>query len=162
MKPIVLSVAIVGALALAPPALAVKTIAPPGNSSAGEYLETVPTSSGNRRSDSFPGGGGGGGHRGGPSASTVHRLGGLGAAGKGALAFARRTAPSTARPPRAFNRPAGAVADAGTGGSPLDAIVKRVLGSSDSGGTGTLLPLTLLVAAIALSAVALARRRQIR
>ena len=81
MKPIVLSVAIVGALALAPPALAVKTIAPPGNSSAGEYLETVPTSNGNRRSDSFPGGsGGGGGHRGGPSASTVHRLGGLGTA----------------------------------------------------------------------------------
>ena len=163
MKPIVLSVAIVGALALAPPALAVRTIAPPGNSSAGEYLETVPTSNGNRRSDSFPGGGGGGGHRGGPSASTVHRLGGLGTAGKGALAFARRTAPSTARPPRAFSRPAGAVADAGTSGpSPLDAIVKRVLGSSDSGGTGTLLPLTLLVAAIALSAVALARRRQIR
>src|SRR5207248_3175084 len=122
---IVVLMAVVGALALAPSALAVQTVAPPGNSSAGEYLETVPTANGNRRSDSFPGGSGGG-HRGGPPAATVRRLDALGSSGKGALAFAQRTGSNRARPSTGtFSRPAGSVADAGTSGpSPLDAIVK--------------------------------------
>jgi hypothetical protein len=150
-------------LALAPPALAGVTFVPPGNSSAGEYSDIVPTSGGDQRVVTLTGQGGG--RHGGPtSPSTVSKLNALGPAGRAAAQFAQRTAPAGARPGAGTGagvRSQSHLAAESQGTSPLSAILKRVLGSSAEGGSGLLLPLTLLIAAAALAAVALLRRRQI-
>ena len=143
------------ALALAAPAAAQRgTLAPPGNSGVDEYKETIPTSRGNRPTDSLPGGGGGGGLNQGAQRS----LDRLGAGGQTVADLAKRTAPPKARP-----GDRGAVADAQTSdeGSPFGAVFKRVFGVGDDGsGSGALLPLTLLAGLVALSAIALLRRRR--
>jgi hypothetical protein len=143
------------ALALAAPAAAQRgTLAPPGNSGVDEYKETIPTSRGNRPTDSLPGGGGGGGLNQGAQRS----LDRLGADGQTVADLAKRTAPPKARP-----GDRGAVADAQTSdeGSPFGAVFKRVFGVGDDGsGSGALLPLTLLAGLVALSAIALLRRRR--
>ena len=143
------------ALALAAPAAAQRgTLAPPGNSGVDEYKETIPTSRGNRPTDSLPGGGGGGGLNQGAQRS----LDRLGADGKTVADLAKRTAPPKARP-----GDRGAVPDAQTSdeGSPFGAVFKRVFGVGDDGsGSGALLPLTLLAGLVALSAIALLRRRR--
>src|SRR6476661_9140018 len=104
-------IAAAAVLASAPSALAGVTFVPPGNSSAGEYSDIVPTSGGDRPGISFPSDSGGR-NRGGASPSTVSRLTALGPAGRAAARFAARTAPVEAR------RGAGGGARAGTGVQP--------------------------------------------
>src|SRR5947209_15077799 len=107
-------IAIALALAVLAPASAearVHTIAPPGNSSVGQYLETVPTADGSQPTSTFHGIGGGvsqGGPRGpggtassrGGSAiasSTQRALARHGPTGVAAAALAQATAPTRAR-----------------------------------------------------------------
>ena len=107
-------VAIALALLLALPASAEasKTIAPPGNSGVGQYVETVPTAGGGRPTSTVHPGGGAVGHPGGPGGtssgggagggsaitpSTQHALAAQGPAGVAAAALAEATAPQRPR-----------------------------------------------------------------
>jgi hypothetical protein len=147
------------ALALAAPASAQRgTIAPPGNSSVDEYLETVPTSRGNRPSGSFGSGGGGGG--GGVSGETRRSLDRLGPQGQAVADLARSTSPPPRRG-RGDGRGPVTEVPGDDEASPLGAIVKRVVGAGgDDGGSGALLPVTLLAALVGLAAMAFLRRRR--
>jgi hypothetical protein len=165
------------ACVFAPPAVAKKVNAPPGNGSAGEYLEVVPTPHGDQRSDSFPPGGGGS-TRGqgpggqavrGPDARTTRALSALGARGRAAAEFAQRTAPPRIAHGRRGSGHSGGGSDlhgfgatkgvhAGRSDSPLGATIKRLVGGDDAG--SSLLPLTLVVTALGLTAIALLRRRE--
>ena len=157
MRPFTLLGFLLLALVLAAPAAAQRgTLAPPGNSGVDEYKETIPTSRGNRPTDSLPGGGGGGG--GGLNQGAQRSLDRLGADGQAVADLAKRTAPPKATP---GERGAVAGAEASNEGSPFGAVFKRVFGVGDDGsGTGALLPLTLLAGLVALSAIALLRRRR--
>jgi hypothetical protein len=158
VKVIAMLIAAAAVLVWAPTAVAGVTFVPPGNSSAGEYSDIVPTSGGDRPGVSFPGSPDGG-HGGGASPRTVSKLNALGSAGRAAARFAASTAPVEAR--RARVQPRGLAAAESRDTSPLSAIVKLLTGGSSQGGSGLLLPLTLLIAAAAVSAVALVRRRRI-
>ena len=97
MRPFTLLGFLALALALAAPAAAQRgTLAPPGNSGVDEYKETIPTSRGNRPTDSVPGGGGGGG--GGLSQGAQRSLDRLGADGQAVADLAKRPAPPKAKP----------------------------------------------------------------
>jgi hypothetical protein len=155
-----------------------RTVVPPGNSGASQYVEVVPTGGGNRPTSSIrpPAGSASNGS---PSNSTssastggtpgtgsipahvqraFHRQGTTGAA---ALAFAKATAPQTApqtAPPTSGAR--AAKANSGAGSSPLVSVLKAATGSSSGGsGLGASLPVIFILIAIAGLAYRVRRRR---
>ncbi len=165
-----------------------KTIAPPGNSGVSQYVETIPTAKGGQTTSSVhnQGGGsthsrgGGGGASGGGgtgsgggsaiSTSTQRTLDSQGADGRAAAAVLSATAPSR---PVSTAVSQGGTADAGragagnpgagqsvAGSSPASAVFKTLTGSAASGGLGPLLPVILIASLVALSAVAILRRRR--
>jgi hypothetical protein len=148
------------ALALALPAAAgaQETNAPPGNSGIDEYLETVPSASGDR-----PAGGGGAGAAGEDTrrlpAVVAGALRGRGADGR-AVEDLVRSSPGAAREHRddqiAGAKPSGRVAEP-RGDSPLSSVARAVGGGDDGGGMGAVLPAILLGALAALAAVVVVR-----
>jgi hypothetical protein len=161
-RPLIAAV-VVGALLIVPAmASASRTVAPPGNSSVSQYVETVPTAKGNRPTSTIaPGGGGGGGSSSGGSASsgsggssvsakTAKALSKAGKAGQRALALARATAPGAVAPAAKGNS---------GGSSALSTLVRAATGSSSSGGMGSLLPAILIVVALCGAALAFRNRR---
>jgi hypothetical protein len=151
------------ALALLAPAAAApaqETNAPPGNSGIDEYLETVPSASGNRPTGRVVGG---------PPARralperAARALRGRGRDGRALERLVRETAPPRAGPDRARRGRPGASEPAGAGGdSPLRSVVRAVTGDDSGGGMGAALPAILLgalAAAAGLVAIRLVRRR---
>lgn len=162
-------------LALGAPASAqarVHTIAPPGNSGVGQYLETVPTAGGAQPSNTvhpvagaLGGSGkpprGSAGATGSPgggaiSSSTQRALAGRGPTGAAAVALARATAPTPTRPadPKATS------AVSGGGASPAASVLKSLTGSSSGSGLGPLLPSLLIISLLGAAVLALVRRRR--
>lgn len=145
-------------LAASTQATAATILAPPGHAGANQYVEVIPTSSGN----AAPPGSvtGSGSATAGPSAlahlgqgrAADARLAKLGNDGKAAAALAASTAPSGAG--RTAN---GAAAQSAPQGSSAAGGVASALAGSDSGGLGILLPLLLATALIAAAGVISAR-----
>jgi hypothetical protein len=150
------------ALALLAPAAAPaqETNAPPGNSGIDEYLETVPSASGNRPTGRIVGGQPAG--RGTPERA-ARALRGRGRDGQALERLVRETAPPQARREGARGRRTGAAEPAGAGGdSPLRSVVRAVTGDDGGGGMGAALPAILLgalAAATGVVALRLVRRR---
>jgi hypothetical protein len=177
VSPFVRRIAIALVLALGAPASAqarVHTIAPPGNSGVGQYLETVPTAGGAQPSNTVhpvvgavggsgprPGSGGPSGTGGSPaggtiSPSTQRALAKRGPTGAAAAALAQATAP-----PRPRHAEQGAVsAVSGGGSSPAASVLKTLTGSSSGSGLGPLLPSLLIVSVLGAAGLALLRRRR--
>jgi hypothetical protein len=177
-------IAIALVVALGVPASAqarVHTIAPPGNSGVGQYLETVPTAGGAQPSNTVhpvvgalgksgkpPGGGATGGGAGSPgggagspgggaiSSSTQRSLARQGPTGAAAAALAQATAPAPTR--RAEPRRTSAVT--GSGSSPATSVLKSLTGSTSGGGLGPLLPSLLVASVLGAAVLALLRRRR--
>ena len=188
--PALRTVAVAVLLAVLPAASArarVHTIAPPGNSGVNQYVESVPTAKGSQPTSTIHPQGGGGGSGRGPGAagsggtssgagvipaSTARALSRLGTTGAAAAAFALATAPRRvghrARPVAGTtNQAAGRTASSGgsaatSGGSaPTSSVVKALTGSaSGDTGLGVLLPVILVVSALAAAAMSIARRRR--
>jgi hypothetical protein len=147
------------ALALALPAAAgaQDTNAPPGNSGIDEYLETVPSASGDRPT------GGGGASRAGENTGRVPSVVAEGLSGRGADGHAVedlvRSSPAAARAHRGGEtsgaKPYGPVAEP-RGDSPLSSVA-RAVGGDDGGGMGAVLPAILLGALAAFAAVVVVR-----
>jgi hypothetical protein len=148
------------ALVLPPAAGAQETNAPPGNSAIDEYLETVPSASGNRPSagprsaqDDRP-----------VPTAAARALRGRGAEGR-AVAELVRSSPASRRDRGggdAAGRPAPSPVAEPRGDSPLGSVARAVGGGGDAGGMGPVLPVILLGGLAALGAVLavrLARRR---
>jgi hypothetical protein len=160
---------LVVALCITPSASARKrTIAPPGNSGISQYLESIPTASGSRPTNTLhgsvgvpPGSGGGGG---GVSSATAKSLAAQGADGLAATSLARATAPSV-RPRRGAAIGTGAAsgsmvaATLGAGRSPASSVFKALTGSSAGGGLGPILPAVLIASLVGAAGLALLRRR---
>jgi len=168
-----IAIALVVAFGAAGPAQArVHTIAPPGNSGVGQYLETVPTAGGAQPSNTVHpsvgavGGagkppGGSAGATGSPgagaiSSSTQRALAGQGPTGAAAAALARATAPAPTGP--AGHGATSAVS--GGGASPAASVLKSLTGSSSGSGLGPLLPSLLIVSLLGAAVLALLRRRR--
>lgn len=134
---------LVAALALAAPAGAQETNAPPGNSGVDEYLESVPEAGGNRPTNRDPG-------RSPLSAATRARLEQQGTDGRAAADLAERTEPGKQLSPG----PAVARDD---GGGALGAL-GRAAGGSDEG-MGLWLPVLITLGAAGALAAMLLRRR---
>jgi hypothetical protein len=153
------------ALGLAIPAAAAaqETNAPPGNSAIDEYLETVPSASGNR-----PATGEGGSHEAGnPSelpavvAGALRDRGADGRAVADLVRSSRRVRRGDAPDQIAGAKPRDPVAEP-RGDSPLTSVAHVVRGGGDAGGMGAALPAILLGSLAALGAiifVRLTRRR---
>jgi hypothetical protein len=149
----------VGALlALEVPALAAGVNAPPGNSGVEQYLEAIPTPSGNAPArDAIqrathtgqPGGAA-------VSASTRAQLRSLGADGKAVLAATALSPRSTTHAKAQGTPTTPNSAPAARAGSPLSATAKAIGGSS--GGLGVGLPILLGLTALAGLSLALWRR----
>lgn len=167
-------IAIALVLALGAPASAqarVHTIAPPGNSGVGQYLETVPTAGGAQPSNTVhplvgtargsgpnSGAGGTGGSPGGDplSPSTRRDLAKRGPAGAAAAALAQATAPTATRGAGAGARSA----VSGGGASPATSVLKSLTGSSSGSGLGPLLPSLLVLSLLGAALLAVLRRRR--
>jgi hypothetical protein len=165
------------ALALAAPSAAqarAHTIAPPGNSGVGQYVETLPTADGSQPTSTVHsggvGGGGGTGGSGGASgggaiaASTRRALAKQGPTGDATAAVAQATAPRrtrpAARPGDAPVNPSGSAAFASGGSSPSVSVIKALTGSTSGGGLGPLLPIVLIGSVLAAAVLTLVRRRR--
>jgi hypothetical protein len=173
-------IAIALTVALAVPSLAqarVHTIAPPGNSGVGQYVETVPTADGGQptstvhHSGGAGGSEGGGGTGGGPgftggaiAASTQRALAKQGATGAATAAVAEATAPRRARPAaRSGNAQAQSSispASDDQGSPPSSSVIKALTGSTSGGGLGPLLPIVLIGSVLAAGVLTLVRRRR--
>jgi hypothetical protein len=178
-------IAIALVLVLGAPASAqarIHTIAPPGNSGVGQYLETVPTAGGAQPSNTVhpvvgavggagkpPGAGATGGTAGSPgggaiSSSTQRALTGQGPTGAAAAALAQATAPPRSPKPAHSDRPrassAVAAASSGGGSSPASSVLKSLTGSTSWGGLGPLLPSLLIGSVLGAAVLALLRRRR--
>ena len=144
--------ALVALVLLATPAAAAaqapQTNAPPGNSAIDEYLETVPSASGNRVPKPPASG------EATLSAAERARLERLGPDGK-ALADA---VDSTSAPAAAPKRD-GATPVSGQGRSPLSEVFDAAVGRDGGGGMGVLLPVILLASLLGVVALAVLRRR---
>jgi hypothetical protein len=145
------------ALALPSGAGAQETNAPPGNSAIDEYLETVPSASGNR-----PAAGGGGSratdNRGRLPAVVAGALRDRGADGRAVADLVRSSRGSRrgdARDEIAGAKPTGPVSEP-RGDSRLSSVA-RAVGGGDAGGMGVALPAILLGALAAFGAVAVVR-----
>jgi hypothetical protein len=158
---------LLGCLALACPAAASAhrhTIAPPGNSGVGQYVEVVPTATGGRTSSSVhphPGVGGGGGPIG---PSTQRTLESLGTDGAEAAGLAEATAP--ARVHRQLGTTSGSKLLGRRGsslserqGSPAGQVLRTFAGSAGGGGLGIFLPVILIGSFLAAGGISLLRRR---
>lgn len=175
-------------LAMGMPASAqarVHTIAPPGNSGVGQYLETLPTAGGGQPTNTVhpvggvggsggprrPGGTGGTGgtnRTGGTggtgsstgsaiSPSTARTLAHEGSTGSAAAALAQATAPN---PIRGTSRRVTSAIATSSGSSPATSVLKTLTGSSSGGGLGPLLPLVLIGSLLGAAVLALVRRRR--
>lgn len=139
-------------------------VAPPGNSSVSQYLETIPTAAGGRPTASAP-------PLGGPSSarlspSVQHAFAREGPIGRKTEAVVSATAPPIGH---RHGESAGAAGvppqppSAGAGGSgdpPASTLAKALTGSSATGGLGVLLPVILILIAISGGVLALLRRRR--
>jgi len=144
--------ALVALVLLALPCAAVAqqgpTNAPPGNSAIDEYLETVPSATGNQRPRA-PGSGN--------EESSVltakqrARLEQLGPDGKALVAAIDATAPPPAKPGQKLDL------DSGEGRSPIGAVLDAATGSD--GGMGIFLPLILLASLLGTIVLVVLRRR---
>lgn len=148
-------------LALPAPAPAQST-APPGNAGIDEYVETVPSATGNRATRD--------GNKGGGALTPAQRkaLEALGEDGRVLAETVEATAPAKSRTTSGGGRDAdpGASAPAtvpprASGGSPVEAVVEAASGGA-SGGMGLLLPIILGATAALAVAVAVGRRRASR
>jgi hypothetical protein len=171
--------AIALAIALAAPSWAqarVHTIAPPGNSGVGQYVETLPTAGGGQPTSTVHSGGAGGpvgrgGTGGGPgssaggavASSTQRALARQGAVGDATVALAQATAPRRARPAARSGHgganPSALATSGGDGSSPSTSVLKALTGSTSSGGLGPLLPIALIGSVLAAAVLTLVRRR---
>ncbi len=143
-----------------------KIYAPPGKAGSSQYAEVIPSSGGNVSTPALGGGGNttptqisalGAGRIG------VKRLSKLGKAGAGAAQFAQVTAPvrlpaARATPRRGVQGTTSTLGN-GTAGSALTALTD-LLGGSDAGGIGVLLPLLLAFAAGAAITAGVQRARR--
>jgi hypothetical protein len=166
------------ALTLAAPAAAKnRTLAPPGNSAIGQYVESVPTASGSQPTNSIhPAGGGahsggsagGGTGGGGPSsgagtavsAATLQSLASHGSDGQATAALARATAPTASTAGGSPGHGSSTLNHGGSSGSPFSAVLSALGGSSTGGGLGVLLPIILIGTLLGAGALALLRRRR--
>lgn len=173
-------IAIALAVALATPSWAqarTHTIAPPGNSGVGQYVETLPTAGGGQPTSTVHSGGAGGpvgrgGTGGGPgssggavASSTQRALARQGPIGDATAALAQATAPRRTRPAARSGHgranPSGLGASGGGGGSsPSTSVLKALSGSTSSGGLGPLLPIALIGSVLAAAVLTLVRRRR--
>jgi hypothetical protein len=172
----------------APAQATVRSVAPPGNSSVNQYIESIPTDRGNQPTNSVHSKGGGSSHAGGvagggggPSAgggssagassgssgpvsqSTQRALSAQGPDGHAAASLAASTAPAVARhrhiqPATAASIPVAPKRPV-DGSSAIGSLAAALTGSGSTGGLGTLLPAILVVALLGSGAMALLRRR---
>jgi hypothetical protein len=146
--------ALVALLLLALPATAMAqqapTNAPPGNSAIDEYLETVPSATGDQRPGQ-PGAAGSGGVL--PPAERA-RLEKLGPDGKALADAVDATAPPAAKPGQKLD------IDGAKGRSPISAVLDAAVGS-DGGGMGIFLPIILLASLLGVIALVVLRRRSV-
>jgi len=179
-------VALALAVLLVAPAWAqarVHTIAPPGNSGVGQYLETVPTAGGGQPTNTVhphtggvvsgrSGGGPTGGNTGAGASVTVapstrRALAAQGPTGAAAAALAQATAPSGAQSSPDASRaaqaspPPSSATSSRDGLSPAASVFKAFTGSTSKGGLGPLLPIVLIGSVLAGAVLALVRRRRI-
>lgn len=159
MRRAVLVALLLALMASAVPAHAKQTLAPPGASAIDEYLETVPSSGGNK----ITGGGGSPGHA--LTAGQRRALAAQGPDGVRAAAVADATGPS--RPPAHRRGRTPGTSDTGPGArhfSPdtsrpgVPDALARALGGS-GGGIGAALPALLIISLLAAVALAVRRRR---
>jgi hypothetical protein len=184
-------IAIALVVALGVPASAqarVHTIAPPGNSGVGQYLETVPTAGGAQPSNTVhpvagapgqsgkpPGGGATGGGAGATGGGAGATGGGAGSPGSAAIsaatqrslaahgptgAAAAALAQATAPAPTRRTDRGASAAVTGGGSSPATSVLKSLTGSTSGGGLGPLLPSLLVASVLGAALVALLRRRR--
>jgi Spy/CpxP family protein refolding chaperone len=144
------ALALLTALPVAATAQAPQTNAPPGNSAIDEYLETVPSATGNQRPRQ-PGTGGGASVLTPAQRAKLERLG---PDGKALADAVDATAPPAAKP--------GETIDSGSdkGRSPISAVFDAVTGS-DGGGMGFMLPVILLASLLGVIALVVMRRRSV-
>jgi hypothetical protein len=156
-----LGLAVIAAVGLVPSTASARSLVPPGNSGANQYQETLPAAGGQE----LPPGNS-------PAPAKIlgpakaHRLEQLGSAGRAAAALAAATAPqrraATGHPDRVtatHSDEEGAASSGEPSGSPgWHEVLDQVTGSTSSGKTGLLLPLTLVAAF--LGAVVYAARRR--
>ena len=172
-----LALAVFAALALALPASAQaqKTNAPPGNSAIDEYLETVPTASGNRP----PNAPGARQHSSTLTGAQRRQLEQSGTEGKQleALVDATAPAPATTAPVDAPHASSGGHTPTGastpaplptreaieraqdSAPSPLKATLAAAVSANDGGGLGIFFPVILLASLVGMIALAVLRRR---
>lgn len=160
MRRSVTLLAVLLCLGTAPAALAqTQKVAPPGNSAIDEYVESVPSASGNHPTKP------GGGQPAGLSKSSTAALSKLGKDGKAVEQLVAGTGGAVTKPSqgaKATKTPAGPTIVADSGRSPLAATAHAVLTSShsDGGGMGILLPAILGAAVLAAIAAVVLRRRR--
>jgi hypothetical protein len=173
MRGVTLIFVAAGLLVFAGSASAV-TLAPPGKSGADQYYETIPTSGGNAGSPAATGHSISGHGNGTNALASLGRgrageshLSKLGKPGKAAATLAAATAP--ARAGGRTHRPGGGLSASqirsfsAPAGSSTASALASLLGGSDLGGLGFVLPMLLLLALLAIVAVAastLLRRRR--
>jgi hypothetical protein len=158
---------------------------PPGKAGANEYFETIPSTGGNAAPPSGASTTAPAIDRSGPSKSALNKLQKSGSEGQAAASFATASAPvvdhasstrkkrsgqGTARPAKPVTGKRGgrtqptteasaaAVAASRTGGSAVSGII-HLLGGSDAGGIGVLLPILLIGGLISAILAAGVRRR---
>ncbi len=168
-----LIVGIVAALVLPASASAITyTVIPPSNSGGDQYVESVPTASGNR-SSRVVAKGESGVHRAssasGPiTPATQAALVRQGRVGRKAAALARATAPANVHRSAVGGVVSGGGSSgggssgggaSGGGSSPVGTLVGSLVGAGSDGGLGVALPVALIVTALGVSAVAVRRRR---
>jgi hypothetical protein len=177
-RPLLTALLVAGALPVSAPAKT-NTIAPPGNSGIGQYVENIPTASGGQPTSTvhpgshgsalIPPGGSGGGPDGGSavSAATARALASQGSDGRAAANLARTTAPQPSSRKRPTVGTAGAgqpgpgIPVAGRGGSsPASSVFKALTGSAAGAGLGPILPAVLIVSLVGVTGLALRRRRR--
>jgi hypothetical protein len=142
------------ALALAlvgmPPAATAQTNAPPGNSAIDEYLETVPSATGNQRPRT-PGSDGSDGTV--LTAAQRNRLENLGPDGKTLVDAVDATSP-----PPASKSARGIHLESAEGRSPINAVLDAATGQH-GGGMGFMLPVILVASLLGVIALIALRRR---
>jgi hypothetical protein len=131
-----------------------KTNAPPGNSAIDEYLETVPSASGNARPRPPAANGGSSSAL---SAAERARLAKLGPDGRTLAAAIDATSPAPSK--RADSGTTGGSVAAGEGRSPISQVLDVAVGRDSGGGMGVLLPAILLASLLGFITLAVMRRR---
>ena len=148
-----------------------KPYVPPGNSAANEYVESVPTASGNRSTRPITSHSSSASQSSALSPGTQTALARQGRDGARAAALVQATAPASARKHNRHSSTGGAAPNGsggggsgggsggGTASAPAATLLHALTGSGTSSGLGAALPALLIVAALTLSGIALWRRR---